>query len=458
MSSAKNNNLIKWAVIFILPLCMLLIPTTDVFTMQHKSFLCITLWTILMFAFGLVDNYIPAIIMPMLFIATGVADWETAYAGLHNPIVWQVLGIFLLVNALMRNGFLKRLAYACILRTSCSYNGLLLGMYLFGLVFNLFLPGGSCVAMATFAFSICAALGLKQSNTAAGITLAGAMGYLQPGLFIYVPSNFGLMASIAKEVDPSLEFNFATYLMHNAIFILFGFFMVFVISKMFKPEQPLDSKEFFKSEQAKLGKMDREEKISAVAVVLLVAYIFANSVTGWSLAYIFVLLPAVLAFPIFNVVKKEDIDKIDFKFIFFLASCMSIGFVAASIGITDIIAAAILPLMQNVGTYGLIAITWALGVSVNFLLTPLAAMASFGAPITSIAMGLGIDPYALIYTFNNGLDQVLFPYEYAIYLLYFSFGMIKMKDFMKFFGVKMICSFAFIMILAIPYWKLVGIL
>lgn len=137
---------------------------------------------------------------------------------------------------------------------------------------------------------------------------------------------------------------------------------------------------------------------------------------------------------------------------------MSIGFVAASIGITDIIAAAILPLMQNVGTYGLIAITWALGVSVNFLLTPLAAMASFGAPITSIAMGLGIDPYALIYTFNNGLDQVLFPYEYAIYLLYFSFGMIKMKDFMKFFGVKMICSFAFIMILAIPYWKLVGIL
>lgn len=458
MSSAKNNNLIKWAVIFILPLCMLLIPVTDVFTMQHKSFLCITLWTILMFAFGLVDNYIPAIIMPMIFIATGVADWETAYAGLHNPIVWQVLGIFLLVNALMRNGFLKRLAYACILRTSCSYNGLLLGMYLFGLVFNLFLPGGSCVAMATFAFSICAALGLKQSNTAAGITLAGAMGYLQPGLFIYVPSNFGLMASIAKEVDPSLEFNFATYLMHNAIFILFGFFMVFVISKMFKPEQPLDSKEFFKSEQAKLGKMDREEKISAVAVVLLVAYIFANSVTGWSLAYIFVLLPAVLAFPIFDVVKKEDIDKIDFKFIFFLASCMSIGFVAASIGITDIIAAAILPLMQNVGTYGLIAITWALGVSVNFLLTPLAAMTSFGAPITSIAMGLGIDPYALIYTFNNGLDQVLFPYEYAIYLLYFSFGMIKMKDFMKFFGVKMICSFVFIMIFAIPYWKIVGIL
>ena len=95
MSTVQNKNLLKWAVIFLVPLALLLIPVTDVFTMQHKLFLCITLWTILMFAFGLVDNYIPAIVMPMLFIATGVADWETAYAGLHNPIVWQVLGIFL---------------------------------------------------------------------------------------------------------------------------------------------------------------------------------------------------------------------------------------------------------------------------------------------------------------------------------------------------------------------------
>lgn len=248
MSSISSKNAFKWAFIFLVPLCLLLIPTTDGFTMQHKLFLAITLWTILMFAFGLIDNYIPAIMMPILFIATGVADWPTALSGLYNGIVWQVLGIFMLVNALMRNGLLKRLAYACILRTNCSYNGLLVGMYLFGLVFNLFLPGGSCVAMSTFAFSICVALGLKQSKTAAGITLAGAMGYLQPGLFIYVPSNFGLMASIAKEVDPSLTFNFPTYLMHNAIFILFGFFMVFVISKMFKPEQPLDSKAFFKEE------------------------------------------------------------------------------------------------------------------------------------------------------------------------------------------------------------------
>lgn len=458
MFTINPKNAIKWAVIFMLPLGLLLVPTTDIFTMQYKLFISITLWAILMFAFDLVDNYVPTVMMPILYIMTGVTDWSVAFSGLYNSMVWQVLGIFLLVNALLRNGLLKRLAYACILRTNCSYNGLLLGMYLFGLVFNLFLPGGSCVAMSTFAFSICIALGLKQSKTAAGITLAGAMGYLQPGLFIYIPSNFGLLASIAKGVDPSLSFHFASYLLHNAIFIPFGFIMIFVISKMFRPEQPLDSKEFFRSEQAALGKMSREEKISAFAVLLIVLYIFTNGITGWDLAYIFVLLPAILTFPCFGVVSKEDINKIDFKFIFFMASCMSIGFVAAGIGMTKFITFMILPFMQNVGSYGLIAITWILAVVLNFLLTPMAAMASLGAPLTDIALGMGINPQALIYTFYNGLDQVILPYEYAIYLLYFSFGMLTMKDFMKFFSVKMLCSFIYIMLLAVPYWKLIGLL
>ena len=78
MSAAPtaNKRTLFWAITFILPLLVLLIPTNDVFTQQQKMFLAITAWTILMFAFELVDNYIPCVIMPFLFIMTGVAPWE----------------------------------------------------------------------------------------------------------------------------------------------------------------------------------------------------------------------------------------------------------------------------------------------------------------------------------------------------------------------------------------------
>lgn len=204
--------------------------------------------------------------------------------------------------------------------------------------------------------------------------------------------------------------------------------------------------------------MSREEKISAVAVVIIFLYIVTANLHKQDMAYIFVLLPAVLAFPVFGVVKKEDIDSINFKFVVFLVTCMSIGFVAASTGISDTIVSLVFPAMEQMGSYGVIVTTWLLAVLVNFALTPLAAMASFGVPITDIALSLNMQPYAILYAFNNGLDQVLFPYEYAIYLIYFSFGMLTMKDFVKFFSTKMVLAFIFLVVLVIPYWTLIGLL
>lgn len=460
MSAATKSpkRALFWAITFLAPLLVLLIPTNDVFTQQQKMFLAITAWTILMFAFELVDNYIPCVIMPFLFIMTGVAPWELAFSGWYKSIPWQVIGIFLLVNALQRNGLLQRIAYFCILKTNCTYKGILWGMFLFGLVFNLFLPGGSCVAMATFAFGICQALGLKQSKTAAGITLAGAMGYLMPGFFIYVPTNFGLLVSVASSVDPDISMNFVKFLTHNAIFIPFGFLMIYVISKMFKPDIQIDSKELFRQKRADLGPMSREEKISAVAVIIIFLYIITANIHKQELAYVFVLLPALLAFPCFGVVKQEDIDGINFKFVFFIVSCMSIGFVAASTGISETITDIIIPFMQDMGAFGIAGTTWLVAVLANFCLTPLAAMASFGVPLTNIALSLGIEPYALLYAFNFGLDQILFPYEYAIYLIYFSFGMLTMKDFIKFFSTKMVLSIIFLLACVVPYWMLIGLL
>lgn len=82
--SINKKHLMCWVIIFIIPLLLLLIPTTDLFTHQQKMFTVITTWTILMFAFELVDNYIPCIIMPFLFIITGVAPMGVGFCRLAS--------------------------------------------------------------------------------------------------------------------------------------------------------------------------------------------------------------------------------------------------------------------------------------------------------------------------------------------------------------------------------------
>ncbi|MBT4286238.1 MAG: hypothetical protein HOD92_02795 [Deltaproteobacteria bacterium] len=73
-------------------------------------------------------------------------------------------------------------------------------------------------------------------------------------------------------------------------------------------------------------------------------------------------------------------------------------------------------------------------------------------------MNLGIDPRAFFYTIFRGTDQIVLPYEYILVMIFFSFGLIQVKDFAKFFTVKMVLNIIFIVAIMIPWWNLIGLL
>ena len=97
-------------------------------------------------------------------------------------------------------------------------------------------------------------------------------------------------------------------------------------------------------------------------------------------------------------------------------------------------------------------------VLVNFLLTPLAIQSTFTVPLTQIAMSMHINPEAMWMAILHGSDQILLPYEYPLYMLFFSYGLMSMKDFSRFFGRKMIINLLFLLLIFIPYWKMIGFL
>ena len=66
-------------------------------------------------------------------------------------------------------------------------------------------------------------------------------------------------------------------------------------------------------------------------------------------------------------------------------------------------------------------VVWLLVVLVNFLLTPLAIQSTFTVPLTQIALSVGINPEVMWMAILHGSDQILLPYEYPLYMLFFSF-------------------------------------
>src|SRR5574344_1078139 len=145
--------------------------------------------------------------------------------------------------------------------------------------------------------------------------------------------------------------------------------------------------------------------------------------------------------------------KLNYPAVLFAVGCMTIGSAAMSCGMDNILSKALLPLMQGTEFYTVMA-TYVSGVLLNLLLTPMAAYASLTASVVEIAQHLQVSPLLLVYTFSYGLDQYIFPYEYAILLYFYATGYIRIKQIMLVLGIRMALAALFVAFVAYPYWKL----
>lgn len=457
MNTNSSSVKIKWLISLVIPALILLTPTNELYTTDIRTFLVITVMIILILAFSLAPNMIPALALPFLYALANLVPIEVALVPWTVTVVWMVLGSFILANILERIGLLQRLACICIIKTGGSYTGILMGIAGAGVVIALLIPGGSPVAFAALAFSICKAFNLGPSNTATGIMITSATACLLPGMFFMDPGNVGILIAVADTVTPTTV-TYADYMLHNIIFLPFCFLVPFVWSKVFKPEIEINGKDYFKKKLDSLGAMKTEEKKAIYVLIILVAFLMTSSLHGIDMAYGFIFAPIVLFLPGLEVGSNEDIQNVNYPFLFFITACMGIGTVANALGVGNLVSSLLTSPIGGFSTNVFLGIVWLISVVVNFLLTPLAAMATLGAPIMQIATDMQIDARPVIYTMFNGLDQILMPYEYALYMICFSYGLIHIKNFIKAFGIKMILNLVYIFVVAVPYWMLIGLL
>ena len=162
--------------------------------------------------------------------------------------------------------------------------------------------------------------------------------------------------------------------------------------------------------------------------------------------------------PGLSLANDDDLRTLNFPFVIFVAGCIGIGSVASAIGIGDIVSDLMLPLLANMGTTGILMSVWFLCVAQKLLMPPLAIWSLVAAAFASVALALCFDPSVFLFTIFQGTDQIFMPYEYASYLIYFSFGLIYLKDFIKLFTVKTILNAIFMVVILIPYWHLIGLI
>lgn len=163
-------------------------------------------------------------------------------------------------------------------------------------------------------------------------------------------------------------------------------------------------------------------------------------------------------FPGLKIGTAQNVKNIDFSMVFFCVACLSIGITSSYLGIGQLVADLLIPVLAPLSSTWIVGAIYVVAVVLNFLLTPFAVLAGFSEPIAQIAAGLGINPLGALFGLYLGLDQILLPYEYLSYLIFYAFGLIKMGDFMKITGLKMALATLLVFFIMIPWWSLQGLI
>lgn len=132
-----------------------------------------------------------------------------------------------------------------------------------------------------------------------------------------------------------------------------------------------------------------------------------GNIHGIALYWGFIVLPWLMFFPGIKIATKEDVKGVDWSMVFFCIACLSIGTVSSYLGIGELVAQLLVPVLFEMNSSVVLVAIYAVVAGLNLLLTPLAILAGVFEPIAQIAAGLGMNPVGAMYTVFLGADQPL---------------------------------------------------
>ena len=455
----STSFVIKWVISLAVTAAIFLMPTTEVMTREVKGFLAITVLAMMMMAMELAHNIVPALLLQIGYLIFKVAPAATVFSAWSNQIPWLVLGSFIIAAIMEQTGLSKRIAYFCMLKARGKFTALMFASLVAGVIISAFVSASLArtAMLCALMVSLCQAMDYKPySKEAICSFLVAYVASCDAGLIFMTGGNATLVCvGVLQELG--FDVTFASYFLHNGIpNLLLDTLCVLAAIKMFAPKEAKSSEAYIKEKYAELGAITKDEKKTILLLLITVVLLLTQKFHGYAPGWVFIFIAWLAFLPGIDLADKKTLANVNFTMVILIAATVTIGNVSSYLNIGNTIIEAILPHIPT-SLVGVNLMVMLIGILGNMAMTPLALASAFTEPMIQLALSLGFNPYGIVYVFIIACYQLFFPYEITNALLMFSFGMISMKDTIKYFTVKMIISIIFVIVIVIPYFKLMGI-
>ncbi len=411
------------------------------------------------------DHALTGLIGCFLFWALGVVKFETAFSGFAHSTPWFLFGAVLFGLMATKSGLARRLAFLVMLGVGHTYSRLLLGLILSDFLLTFLVPSGIArvVIMAAVALGLIEAFGLGPGSN------------LGRGLFIiltYTANIFDKMiiagaASITArgliekvgQVDVLWSHWFLAYLPCDAITILVAWRLTLWLYPPEKPALPGQAT-FLREELRKMGPWTALEKKSAVLMAIAIGLWMTDFLHHVSPVMVGLGMGLLATLPGVGVLDVEDLKRVNYLPVFFVASAVSMSQVLVSTKAIDVMTKVMFawmgPLLTNV--YSSTAVLYWTAFAYHFFLGDEVSMLSASIPpLMNFAISRGLHPLqvGMIWTFASG--GKIFVYQSAVLVVGYSYGYFDTRDMLRVGFCLTVVEFLILLLLTPFYWPLLGI-
>lgn len=433
---------------------VMLVPLKGLSSPGHAA-IALLVFAVIMWASEAQHLAVTSLILLFLQPIFGIESFSNAVIGFANPIIFLMIGGFILAEAIRKSGLAKRFTYFLLSKLGTNPS-----MSLFASVFSTGLLSAWIENVVAFAMllpiikEIVPLFGVDDpergnSNFAKAMVLGASYGSLCGGFGTEIGTAPNLMAAAYTHLP------FASWM-------IFGFplaiIMLLVTWKLlgwiFPPEVEgvIGGKETLTKTLSTLGSITRTEKITAAILFFTIGLWVTTGITGLD-SYSVALIGAALYF-ISGVIDWKDAQKnVDWGLIIFFGGALSLGAALLNTGaaawmINDLIGM----LGNNVSTLAIMLLLMVISVIFTQVMSNI-ALAAILVPLSvtlSSAQGLPIGTYAVPVAIACSLS-FMFPMADPTVAMAYGTGYVKIKEILKA-GIPMVVIGIMVTIFILIFW------
>jgi di/tricarboxylate transporter len=464
---APAREILGWATVLVAPPLVYVAMQAAGFSVQSAIFAALLGATVLFWVFGLVDEFVPALVAVVAALIIGLAPPGVALAGFASPSLLLLLGVYALSAVISTSGLSYRLMTRLLLRLPDRpvwHQVTLLGS---GYLLSPLMPSTNArLSLLTPVYQdMATGLRLPPKGPAITALLAATFGgaiLFSPMMATSKSSNIAALSLFPAQVQA--EFSGLFWLVAAAVAALGVTVIHLVVLPLMFPtgnESPLPKAQMQRTLE-EMGPLKPQEWIAAGGFVF---FLLGSATTGWHHVKPAYLAGCVLlALLLTGALLRKDFQRqLDWPMIFFLLGIDSLMRIMNHLGLADALARALDQRFDFVGGNIAVFIGVALAVTltVRLALPVTAGMLTAAIVLLPVAAAQGIHPWICVFCAAVFSDISFFRHQGTNGIIQMrSAGLFEQIDERGFLRYNLLMNAARVAVVyaSIPWWGWLGLL